>query len=70
MLSSAIRNMPRSASLGIFPFESEQTSNQMNSKPSVKVSVKPSVRGYVLSTLRKVESSDKTIANIGEIMYF
>jgi hypothetical protein len=42
----------------------------MNSKPSVKVSVKPSVRGYVLSTLRKVESSDKTLAVIDEIVYF
>jgi len=44
--------------------------NQMHSQPSVKVSVEPSVRGYVLSTLRKVESSDKTIAFIDEIDYF
>jgi hypothetical protein len=41
----------------------------MNSKPSVKVSVEPSVRGYVLSTFRKVESSDKTIAFIDEFVY-
>jgi len=38
-------------------------------KPSVKVSVEPSVRGYVRSSRRKVESSEKTIAFIGEILY-
>jgi len=38
-------------------------------KPSVKVSVEPSVRGYVMSSRRKVESSEKTLAFIGEILY-
>jgi hypothetical protein len=39
-------------------------------KPSVKVSVEPSVRGYVMSRFGKVKSSEKTLAFIGEIMYF
>jgi len=39
-------------------------------KPSVKVSVKPSVRGYVMGSFGKVKSSEKNLAFIGEIMYF
>jgi hypothetical protein len=38
-------------------------------KPSVKVSVEPSVRGYVMGSFRKVESSAKTLAFIGEFPY-
>jgi hypothetical protein len=39
-------------------------------KPSGKVSVKPSVRGYVMGSFGKVRSSKKTLAFIGEISYF
>jgi hypothetical protein len=38
-------------------------------KPSVKVSVEPSVRGYAMSSFRKVQSSEKTLAFIGGISY-
>jgi hypothetical protein len=34
------------------------------------LSVKPSVRGYVMSRFGKVKSSEKPLAFIGEIMYF
>jgi hypothetical protein len=42
---------------------------QLTLKPSVKVSVEPSVRGYVVSSFRKVKSSEKTLAFIGEKSY-
>jgi hypothetical protein len=38
-------------------------------KPSAKVSVEPSVRGYAMSSFRKVQSSEKTLAFIGGISY-
>jgi hypothetical protein len=42
---------------------------QLSVKPSVKVSVEPSVRGYVMGSFGKVESSEKTLAFIGENSY-
>jgi hypothetical protein len=42
---------------------------QLALKPSVKVSVEPSVRGYVMSSFGKVKSSEKTLAFIGEKSY-
>jgi len=38
-------------------------------KPSVKVSVEPSVDGYARGTFGNVKSSDKTLAFIGEKAY-
>ena len=38
-------------------------------KPSVKVSVKPSVEGYARGRFGNVKSSDKTLAFIGEKAY-
>jgi hypothetical protein len=42
---------------------------QLTLKPSVKVSVEPSVRGYAMSSFGKVRSSEKPLAFIGEILY-
>ena len=38
-------------------------------KPSVKVSVEPSVEGYARGRFGKVKSSDKTLAIIDDNMY-
>jgi hypothetical protein len=38
-------------------------------KPSVKVSVEPSVKGKAMSSFGNVKSSEKTLAFIGEISY-
>jgi hypothetical protein len=38
-------------------------------KPSVKVSVEPSVEGYARGRFGKVRSSDKTIAIIDDNLY-
>jgi hypothetical protein len=42
---------------------------QLTLKPSVKVSVEPSVRGYARGSFGKVKSSEKTLAFIGEKSY-
>jgi hypothetical protein len=42
---------------------------RLSLKPSVKVSVEPSVRGYAMSSFGKVKSSKKTLAFIGEKSY-
>ncbi|MGA3267834.1 MAG: hypothetical protein ABSE16_13540, partial [Verrucomicrobiota bacterium] len=42
---------------------------QLALKPSVKVSVEPSVRGYVMSSFGNVKSSEKPLAFIGEKSY-
>jgi hypothetical protein len=39
-------------------------------KPSVKVSVEPSVKGKAVGSFGKVKSSAKRLALIGEISYF
>jgi hypothetical protein len=42
---------------------------QFSLKPSVKVSVEPSVKGKAMGSFGKVKSSEKTLAFINEISY-
>jgi hypothetical protein len=42
---------------------------QFSLKPSVKVSVEPSVRGKAMGSFGNVRSSEKTLSFIGETSY-
>jgi hypothetical protein len=68
------RTTPLHSALGLFLRLNTMTTfillGQITMKPSIKVSVEPSVRGYVMGSFGKVKSSEKTLAFIGQIMYF